>query len=174
MIYIIIPLYTFKEFDAEETRSRIQTTLDNDGDILDEDLSDISVLTFMKSKKEPKELLIDSIKLINQINMNNSKGITIDDINSVKSLLILLTKKFTDTDEERAELIGMIKMEGGMIDSTIQILKEMGVQEYREKLIREGKISVAKNLLKMGYSIKLISEATELDIEEIKTLKENI
>ena len=65
-------------------------------------------------------------------------------------------------------------MEGGMIDSTIQILKEMGVQEYREKLIREGKISVAKNLLKMGYSIKLISEATELDIEEIKTLKENI
>ncbi len=184
-----IPLYTFKEFDAEETRSRIQTTLDNDGDILDEDLSDISVLTFMKSKKEPKELLIDSIKLINQINMNNSKGITIDDINSVKSLLILLTKKFTDTDEERAELIGMIKMEGGMLDSTIQILKEMGVNEQRDKLIREGeiegikkgkiegkleeKITTAKNLLKIGLPIKQISEVTKMDIEEIKTLKEN-
>ena len=77
-------------------------------------------------------------------------------------------------------------MEGGMLDSTIQILKEMGANELRDKLIREGKlegikkgkleekIRIAKNLLKMGYSIKLISEATELDIEEIKTLKENI
>jgi len=76
----------------------------------------------------------------------------------------------------------MIKMEGGMIDSTIQILKEMGANELRDKLIREGKlegikkgkITTAKNLLKMGYSIKEISKATELDIEEIKTLKENI
>jgi len=73
-------------------------------------------------------------------------------------------------------------MEGGMIDSTIQILKEMGANELRDKLIREGKlegikkgkITTAKNLLKMGYSIKEISKATELDIEEIKTLKENI
>ena len=121
--------------------------------------------------------------------MNNSKGITIDDINSVKSLLILLTKKFTDTDEERAELIGMIKMEGGMLDSTIQILKEMGVNEQRDKLIREGeiegikkgkiegkleeKITTAKNLLKIGLPIKQISEVTKMDIEEIKTLKEN-
>lgn len=128
----------------------------------------------MKSKKEPKELLIDSIKLINQINVNNSKGITIDDINSVKSLLILLTKKFAYTKEERAELIGMIKMEGGMLDSTIQILKEMGVNEQRDELIREGKITTAKNLLKMGMPIKKISEATEIDIEEIKILKESI
>ena len=121
--------------------------------------------------------------------MNNSKGITIDDINSVKSLLILLTKKFTDTDEERAELIGMIKMEGGMLDSTIQILKEMGVNEQRDKQIREGeiegikkgkiegkleeKITTAKNLLKIGLPIKQISEVTKMDIEEIKTLKEN-
>ena len=65
-------------------------------------------------------------------------------------------------------------MEGGMLDSTIQILKEMGANEQRDKLIKEGKITTAKNLLKMGYSIKEISKATELDIEEIKTLKENI
>ena len=65
-------------------------------------------------------------------------------------------------------------MEGGMLDSTIQILKEMGANEQRDKLIREEKIRIAKNLLEMGYSIKLISETTELDIEEIKTLKENI
>ena len=58
----------------------------------------------------------------------------------------------------------------------------MGANELRDKLIREGKlegikkgkITTAKNLLKMGYSIKEISKATELDIEEIKTLKENI
>jgi len=168
-----IPLYTFKEFDAEETRSRIQKTLDKGDDILDEDLSDISVLTFMKSKKEPKELLIDSIRLINQININKSKGITIDDINSVKSLLILLTKKFTDTKEERAELIGMIKMEGGMLDSTIQILKEMGANEQRDEIIRDEKIRTAKNLLKMGLPIKKISKALEIDVEEIKILKEN-
>ena len=69
-------------------------------------------------------------------------------------------------------------MEGGMIDSTIQILKEMGANELRDKLIREGKlegikkgkITTAKNLLKMGYSIKEISKATEIDLEEIKIL----
>ena len=69
-------------------------------------------------------------------------------------------------------------MEGGMIDSTIQILKEIGANEQRDKLIREGKlegikkgkITTAKNLLKMGYSIKEISKATEIDLEEIKIL----
>ena len=64
-------------------------------------------------------------------------------------------------------------MEGGMIDSTIQILKEMGANEQRDEIIRDEKIRTAKNLLKMGLPIKKISKALEIDVEEIKILKEN-
>ncbi len=37
----------------------------------------------------------------------------------------------------------------------------------------EGKIEVAKKLLKMGLSIEEVLEITELDIEKIKDLKDS-
>ena len=182
----IIPLKTLKEFDAEETRLKIQNKLDKHEDITDEDLTDISVITFMNSDKDPKELLIISLNLINQINENNSVGITIDDINGVKNLLVLLAMKFTDTEEEFKEIERMVKMNGGILQGTAELLKSIGREEGIEKGRQEGiekgrqevkkewdeeKIETAKYLLSIGTSIEDISKATKLDIEEIKKLE---
>jgi len=46
-----------------------------------------------------------------------------------------------------------------------------GIRNAREKGLEEGKIQVAKELLKLGMSIEDISKVTKLKKEEIETLK---
>ena len=47
-------------------------------------------------------------------------------------------------------------------------------KEGVKKGVKEGKIEVAKNFLKMGMSIEQISMGTGLTIEEVEKLKNNI
>ncbi len=173
-----IPVHTIKEFNAKETELKLQNKLSKGEPIDEDDLTDISILTFMDSPKSPIELIIDSIKLINQVNEENSEDITIDDINGVKSLLMLLSLKFTDTDEEYDEIIGMINMNGGLLQGTVEQLKRIGREEGKEEGILIGKEEgmiierkeIANKLIKEGMPIKTIAKITKLSEKEIEKI----
>ena len=52
--------------------------------------------------------------------------------------------------------------------------KEIGKEIGRREGIDEGVKRVAVEMLKKGFDIKLISEVTHLDLEEIKKLKNQL
>ncbi|RDD34741.1 Transposase [Wolbachia endosymbiont of Cylisticus convexus] len=57
-------------------------------------------------------------------------------------------------------------------DEGLRVGEERGIQIGHEKGKIEGKIEVAKNLLKAGSSVDLIAESTGLSKAEIEQLKE--
>ncbi|MCM1001371.1 MAG: transposase, partial [Wolbachia endosymbiont of Melophagus ovinus] len=59
-------------------------------------------------------------------------------------------------------------------DEGIQIGEERGRQEGIKIGAKKGKIEVAKNLLKAGVSVDLITESTGLPKAEIAQLKEEV
>ena len=102
-------------------------------------------------------------------------------MSEVKNLLVLLALKFTDTEEEFDEIERRLKMNGGILQGTVNQLKRIGREEGIEIGERKGreeertknheeKIEMAEKLLKKEMSVEEISELTKLDEEEIKKL----
>ncbi len=185
-----IPLITLKKFDGDETIETIQRKIDNGEEILDDDLTDITAIAFMNSSKSPKELLIESIRLINQINPEDGEEINLDEITYVKNLLRLLAIKFTDSDEEFKEISRMIKMNGGLAERVFENMMEEAYDKAYEKVKKESnkevfdegyekakkeakeeKYEIAKEFLKIGYTLEKIKKITKLETEEIQKLK---
>ena len=50
---------------------------------------------------------------------------------------------------------------------------EQGVKEGKEQGLKESKIEIAKNLLRINLPLEQISAATGLSVDEIKKLKSN-
>lgn len=169
---------TLKQSDADETIRRIKNKLYITKDIRYNDLIDINLLSFMNSDKEPIELLKIAVDLIKQVNMENSIGITEDNIEEVKDILLLFAHKITESEEEYEEIESRLRMNGGILQGTVDQLKrigreegiEIGVEIERIRNHRE-KIEIAQKLLKKEMSVEEISEVTKLDKEEIKNLK---
>ena len=104
----------------------------------------------MESDKSPKELIVECIMLANQI-----KTVNRDKLNDIKNLLLFLASKYTDTDEEFDEIERLVKMEGGMIQNTINHFIRIGRQEGRQ----EGIETMAKELKKIGIEPEAIEKA---------------
>ena len=138
----IIQLKTFKELDAEEHLENLKSLLKNN-EIDDEtdEVNDLLLIPFMESDKSPKELIVECITLANQI-----KTVNRDKLNDIKNLLLFLATKYTDTDEEFDEIERLVKMEGGMIQNTINHFIRIGRQEGREE--GERKIKIIERELK--------------------------
>ena len=113
-------------------------------------MNDLLLIPFMESDKSPKELIVECIMLANQI-----KTVNRDKLNDIKNLLLFLASKYTDTDEEFDEIERLVKMEGGMIQNTINHFIRIGRQEGRQ----EGIETMAKELKKIGIEPEAIEKA---------------
>ncbi len=141
-----IPLKTFKEFSAEEHVENLKNLMEEDRiDDESEEVNDLLLIPFMESDKSPKELIVECITLANQIRTVNR-----DQLNDIKNLLLFLPKKYTDKDEEFAQIDRLVKLEGGMIQHTINHFIRIGRQEGIEKGIEKGerKIKIIERELK--------------------------
>ena len=147
----IIQLKTFKELDAEEHLENLKSLLkNNEIDDKSDEVNDLLLIPFMESDKSPKELIVECIMLANQI-----KTVNRDKLNDIKNLLLFLASKYTDTDEEFDEIERLVKMEGGMIQNTINHFIRIGRQEGRQ----EGIETMAKELKKIGIEPEAIEKA---------------
>jgi predicted transposase YdaD len=88
-------------------------------------------------------------------------------IEVINEVITLLLERINVPNEE----IGKIKahISEGRLEQMFEMLVDYDVQKVR----MEGKLEVARNLLKEGIDISVIIKATGLPEEEVKKLKEN-
>ncbi|MDO5819627.1 MAG: hypothetical protein Q4P11_04765 [Methanobrevibacter sp.] len=165
-----IQLKTFKEHNAKESLNNLKELLkNNELDDDSEEVDDLLLIPFMESDKLPKELIVECIRLANQIT-------TVDQnkINDIKNLLKFLAIKFTDTYEEFEEIERLAKMEGGMIENTVKQMRRIytneGIQLERQKQDRKLEI-IKRELKEKGIQEKDIDEITKKAEQEIQKTK---
>jgi predicted transposase/invertase (TIGR01784 family) len=83
----------------------------------------------------------------------------------------LLLERINVPEEE----IGRIKahISEGRLEQMFEMLVDYDVQKVRKEERMEGKLEVARNLLKEGIDILIIIKTTGLPEDEVKKLKEN-
>ena len=152
-----IPYKSFNSFDGEKTINTISLKNKNNEKLNDSEIGDLRILTFMKSRKSHKELLIESIKLTNEAIMDEEERIF------TKCLQYFLAKKFIQDDHEFEEVMEMMEIGsakfGGVFDRYDEIMREKMKNERKDEINL-----IMEEIEKRGMSKK--------DIEEIKKLIE--
>ncbi len=157
-----IPYKSFKSFDGDKTINNISLKNKNNEELTKSEIGDLRILTFMKSKRSPKELLIKSIELTQEAKMNERDRL------HTAALLSFLAKKFITDDEEYKEVMKMIDKSELDFDG---ILGRIG-KIYYEDGIEKNRHEVAENLIKEGFDDETIKRITKLDQNEINKLKQ--
>ena len=97
-----IPYKSFKTLDGDKTINNISLKNKNNEELSKSEIGDLRILTFMKSKRSPKELLIKSIELTVDAKMNETEKL------HTAVLQSFLAKKFITDSEEYKEVMKMI------------------------------------------------------------------
>ena len=161
-----IPYKSFKSFDGDKTINNISLKNNNNEELSKSEIGDLRILTFMKSKRSPKELLIKSIELTCHAKMNETDKL------HTAVLQSFLAKKFVTDDEEYKEVMNMIEKSAldfeGILGRIYRIYYEEGIDEG--KIIIKNQI--AKNLIKEGLDDETIKRITKLNQKEYEKLKQ--
>ena len=144
-----IPYKSLNSFNAEKTINKISLKNKNKEELNKYEIDDLRILTFMKSDKTHKELLIEYVNLTNEAIMDPRER------DYTKALQTLLAKKFIKEDEEFEEVMKMIERNSEEFG---------GVFDRRDAII-------IKKLLKENVSIDAIINATGYDKERIEKIK---
>ena len=161
-----IPYKSFKTLDGDKTINNISLKNKNNEELSKSEIGDLRILTFMKSKRSPKELLIKSIELTVDAKMNETEKL------HTAVLQSFLAKKFITDNEEYKEVMKMID------ESALDFEGILGRRDkiYYEEGIEEGKIrikhQIAKNLIKEGLDDETIKRITKLNQKEYEKLKQ--
>ena len=161
-----IPYKSFKTLDGDKTINNISLKNKNNEELSKSEIGDLRILTFMKSKRSPKELLIKSIELTCHAKMNET-----DRLHTVV-LQSFLAKKFVTDDEEYKEVMKMIEKSAldfeGILGRRDKIYYEEGIEEGKIRI----KHQIAKNLIKEGLDDETIKRITKLNQKEYEKLKQ--
>lgn len=161
-----IPYKSFKTLDGDKTINNISLKNKNNEELSKSEIGDLRILTFMKSKRSPKELLIKSIELTRHAKMNETDKL------HTAVLQSFLAKKFVTDDEEYKEVMKMIEKSAldfeGILGRRDKIYYEEGIEEGKIRI----KHQIAKNLIKEGLDDETIKRITKLNQKEYEELKQ--
>lgn len=161
-----IPYKSFKTLDGDKTINNISLKNKNNEELSKSEIGDLRILTFMKSKRSPKELLIKSIELTRHAKMNETDKL------HTAVLQSFLAKKFVTDDEEYKEVMKMIEKSAldfeGILGRRDKIYYEEGIEEGKIRI----KHQIAKNLIKEGLDDETIKRITKLNQKEYEKLKQ--
>ena len=161
-----IPYKSFKTLDGDKTINNISLKNKNNEELSKSEIGDLRILTFMKSKRSPKELLIKSIELTCHAKMNETDRL------HTAVLQSFLAKKFVTDDEEYKEVMKMIEKSAldfeGILGRRDKIYYEEGIEEGKIRI----KHQIAKNLIKEGLDDETIKRITKLNQKEYEKLKQ--
>lgn len=161
-----IPYKSFKTLDGDKTINNISLKNKNNEELSKSEIGDLRILTFMKSKRSPKELLIKSIELTCHAKMNETDKL------HTAVLQSFLAKKFVTDDEEYKEVMKMIEKSAldfeGILGRRDKIYYEEGIEEGKIRI----KHQIAKNLIKEGLDDETIKRITKLNQKEYEKLKQ--
>ena len=160
-----IPYKSFKTLDGDKTINNISLKNKNNEELSKSEIGDLRILTFMKSKRSPKELLIKSIELSVDAKMNETDKL------HTAVLQSFLAKKFITDNEEYKEVMKMID------ESALDFKGDKGILGRRDRIYyEEGQKSrnyqIAKDLIKEGLDDETIKRITKLNQNEYEKLKQ--
>ena len=157
-----IPYKSFKTLDGDKTINNISLKNKNNEELSKSEIGDLRILTFMKSKRSPKELLIKSIDLTVDAKMNETEKL------HTAVLQSFLAKKFITDSEEYKEVMKMID------ESALDFKGILGRRDriYYEEGQKSRNYQIAKDLIKEGLDDETIKRITKLNQKEYEKLKQ--
>ena len=157
-----IPYKSFKTLDGDKTINNISLKNKNNEELSKSEIGDLRILTFMKSKRSPKELLIKSIELSVDAKMNETDKL------HTAVLQSFLAKKFITDSEEYKEVMKMID------ESALDFKGILGRRDriYYEEGQKSRNYQIAKDLIKEGLDDETIKRITKLNQNEYEKLKQ--
>lgn len=157
-----IPYKSFKTLDGDKTINNISLKNKNNEELSKSEIGDLRILTFMKSKRSPKELLIKSIELTVDAKMNETEKL------HTAVLQSFLAKKFITDNEEYKEVMKMID------ESALDFKGILGRRDriYYEEGQKSRNYQIAKDLIKEGLDDETIKRITKLNQKEYEKLKQ--
>ena len=157
-----IPYKSFKTLDGDKTINNISLKNKNNEELSKSEIGDLKILTFMKSKRSPKELLIKSIDLTVDAKMNETEKL------HTAVLQSFLAKKFITDNEEYKEVMKMID------ESALDFKGILGRRDriYYEEGQKSRNYQIAKDLIKEGLDDETIKRITKLNQKEYEKLKQ--
>jgi len=157
-----IPYKSFKTLDGDKTINNISLKNKNNEELSKSEIGDLRILTFMKSKRSPKELLIKSIELTVDAKMNETDKL------HTAVLQSFLAKKFITDSEEYKEVMKMID------ESALDFKGILGRRDriYYEEGQKSRNYQIAKDLIKEGLDDETIKRITKLNQNEYEKLKQ--
>ena len=157
-----IPYKSFKTLDGDKTINNISLKNKNNEELSKSEIGDLRILTFMKSKRLPKELLIKSIELTVDAKMNETDKL------HTAVLQSFLAKKFITDSEEYKEVMKMID------ESALDFKGILGRRDriYYEEGQKSRNYQIAKDLIKEGLDDETIKRITKLNQNEYEKLKQ--
>lgn len=157
-----IPYKSFKTLDGDKTINNISLKNKNNEELSKSEIGDLRILTFMKSKRSPKELLIKSIDLTVDAKMNETEKL------HTAVLQSFLAKKFITDNEEYKEVMKMID------ESALDFKGILGRRDriYYEEGQKSRNYQIAKDLIKEGLDDETIKRITKLNQKEYEKLKQ--
>ena len=157
-----IPYKSFKTLDGDKTINNISLKNKNNEELSKSEIGDLRILTFMKSKRSPKELLIKSIELTVDAKMNETEKL------HTAVLQSFLAKKFITDSEEYKEVMKMID------ESALDFKGILGRRDriYYEEGQKSRNYQIAKDLIKEGLDDETIKRITKLNQKEYEKLKQ--
>ena len=157
-----IPYKSFKTLDGDKTINNISLKNKNNEELSKSEIGDLRILTFMKSKRSPKELLIKSIDLTVDAKMNETDKL------HTAVLQSFLAKKFITDNEEYKEVMKMID------ESALDFKGILGRRDriYYEEGQKSRNYQIAKDLIKEGLDDETIKRITKLNQNEYEKLKQ--
>ena len=135
-------------------------------------ISKVMLIEKVRKTDELVKTLIKMVKYLDEDGLkyieNIIKNILVNDLEEEKVKKIL--EKYRKVRKEKGSEKEMELAITRTIRNEIEGVRRKGRREGR----KEGKISVAKNLLTMGYSIDQVGKMAELNESELKELKEKV
>ncbi|WP_395463576.1 Rpn family recombination-promoting nuclease/putative transposase [Wolbachia endosymbiont of Cantharis cryptica] len=166
---IFIAITDFILFPHKSAYKSDHVTLDkitHEHDLKDFSYTFIELPKFPKTKEDQLENMVEKWCYFFKYASETSEG----DLQKIIGSDVIIGKAYNElveynwSDDERATYKWVKKNE----DDNVSCLKQSRIEGKIE-----GKIEVAKNLLKAGISVDLIAESTGLPIDEIEKLKSN-
>ena len=150
-------MVSLKEFKAKEIFNNIENKLKNNIQVSDEDIASLQLIIYTDFTEPPVKILKKARKLIDRI--ADTQIIDINEKIAIQYLFDLLSANMLN-NEELEEYLEENKM---ILNPRERYFNQQGI----EKGMENGRLEVAKNLLKTGMPLEEVIKITELPKNKI-------
>ncbi len=168
--FMVFRLIFLKEYDGNEKLKNIKKKINNNEKLTFNEIIDLVLMALFKHSRPIEEVIEEVCYLTTKL-----VDATPDERNLLRWGLLLISDKYITDYEKLKELRHVIIMNNDTIYGALHRYFNFEKEEYANTKKQEWKIEekeeIANNMLNKGYSLKEISEITQLNINTIKHLK---